>query len=102
MGFTLNRPHIISYHIEERDPLVVNYESTQKLENYNMARATTSDSGTDDKYKKAASLNVEKLNLQPSDPNAAKIFKLWKLKFEIHTRALECTRAKATQTTDSS
>ena len=56
-----------------------------------MARTTTSDSGNDDKYKKAAPLNVEKLNLQPSVPDAAKIFKLWKLKFEIYTRALEAT-----------
>ena len=49
-----------------------------------MARTTTSDSGTDDKYKSAAPLNVEKLNLQPSDPDAGKIFKLWKLMFDIY------------------
>ena len=56
-----------------------------------MARTTTSDSGTDDKYKRAAPLNMEKLNLQPCDPDAAKIFKLCKLKFEKCTRALEAT-----------
>ena len=56
-----------------------------------MARTTTSDSGNDDKYKKSAPLNVEKLNLQPSVPDAAKIFKSWKLKFEIYTRAMEAT-----------
>ena len=56
-----------------------------------MARTTTSDSGNADKYKKAAPLKVEKLNRQPSVPDAAKIFKLWKLKFEIYTRALEAT-----------
>ena len=54
-----------------------------------MARTTTSDSGNDNKYKKSAPLNVEKLNQQQSVLDAAKIFKLWKLKFEIYTRALE-------------
>ena len=39
-----------------------------------MARTTTPDTGSDDKYKRAAPLNVEKLNLQLNNPDAAKIF----------------------------
>ena len=56
-----------------------------------MTRTTTPDTGTDDKYERAAPVNVEKLNLQPNNPDAAKIFKLWKLKFEIYTKALEAS-----------
>ena len=55
-----------------------------------MTRTTTPDTGTEDKYKRAAPLNVEKLNLLPNNPDAAK-FKLLKLKFEIYTKALEAT-----------
>ena len=44
--------------------------------------------------KKATPLNVDILNLQPNVPDAAKIFKLWKLKFEIYSGALEATEDK--------
>ena len=49
------------------------------------------DTRTQDKYKRAVPLNVEKLNLQPNNPYAAKILKLWKLKFGIYTKALEAS-----------
>ena len=41
--------------------------------------------------KKYCAAKCGETNLQPSYPDAAKIFKLWKLKFEIYTRALEAT-----------
>ena len=49
----------------------------------------TPNTWTEDKYKRAAPINVEKLNLLPNNPDAAKIFKLWKLKLEVYTKALE-------------
>ena len=45
--------------------------------------------GIDQKFRKAQTLLVEKLNLVPTDPQAAKIYLLWKRKLTIYTEALE-------------
>ena len=39
---------------------------------------------TGKKYRKAQSLMVEILNLNPQDEDAAKVFKLWKRKLDIY------------------
>ena len=49
---------------------------------------------TGDKYRKAQSLVVEILNLNPQDEDAAKVFKLWKRKLEIYLQTLEASNVE--------
>ena len=49
---------------------------------------------TGEKYRKAQSLVVEILNLNPQDEDAAKVFKLWKRKLEIYLQTLEASNVE--------
>ena len=42
-----------------------------------------------DKFRKAQTLQVEILNLNPQEEDAAKVFKLWKRKLDIYLDTLE-------------
>ena len=46
----------------------------------------------DEKFKRAQTLQVDKLNLGPLNPQAAKIYSLWRRKFTIYTEALEANK----------